>query len=84
MNDPITLILPCTRCTLRESTQCSLSAPPDGTILLEHDDLWQIGTYTCNEGYTLVGEPVRFCIDGIWNGTEPECVKREYTKSYSK
>ena len=30
--------------------------------------------YICNEGYVLHGSPARLCVDGLWNGSRPECV----------
>ena len=34
--------------------------------------------YACQQGYNLVGEPVRTCrANGVWDGTEPICTGKE-------
>ena len=34
----------------------------------------QTATYSCNTGYTLVGNDTRTCqADGMWSGSEPTC-----------
>jgi len=36
-------------------------------------------TYSCNQGYTLIGNKVRICEgDGWWSGNSPICVKEGY------
>ena len=33
-----------------------------------------VATYSCEDGYELVGEETRIClVDGTWTGAEPEC-----------
>lgn len=29
--------------------------------------------YTCNDGFVLMGNEYRVCIDGNWNGSIPQC-----------
>lgn len=37
-------------------------------------------TYTCDIGYTLVGNVERVCqSDGTWSGTRPECLGNAYS-----
>ena len=34
-----------------------------------------VATYSCADGYELVGEERRTClVDGTWRGDEPQCV----------
>ena len=34
-----------------------------------------VATYSCADGYELVGEEKRTClVDGTWTGTEPQCI----------
>ena len=36
----------------------------------------QVATYSCNNGYLLVGNMTRVCqVDGRWSGTDPFCCK---------
>ena len=32
-----------------------------------------IATYTCDEGYLLIGIPIRTCLFGEWMGSPPTC-----------
>ena len=35
----------------------------------------QTATYSCDTGYTLVGDSTRTCqADGMWSGNEPTCI----------
>jgi hypothetical protein len=35
-----------------------------------------LATYSCNVGYTMLGEQLSYCLnDGSWNGTAPSCGK---------
>ena len=45
-----------------------------GTIIQEGNTYGMIITYSCNEGYELVGEPIRVCrSDRKWSGGAPTC-----------
>ena len=58
-----------------------LDDPIDGQVTVTPDamatfetDLWSVATYTCSEGYSLVGDAERTCqADGQWDGSEPSC-----------
>ncbi len=46
-------------------------------------DLGTEATYTCEAGFNLDGNEVRVCMDddgmdaiGVWNGQEPNCVRK--------
>ena len=32
-------------------------------------------TYSCTSGYVLSGVVTRTCVNGIWSGTQPNCLK---------
>ena len=58
--------------------QCAtLSNPTQGSVLTS-DEGMVVGveaSYTCLEGFMLVGDEVRVCEeDGRWTGNEPSCV----------
>ena len=71
-----------------ESLTCEELSPPDngeislalGPNSLSHG-LGSVATYSCDPGYTLVGETTRTCEDtnggtvttGTWSGTPPHC-----------
>ena len=39
----------------------------------------QVATYSCNNGYLLVGNMTRVCqVDGRWSGTDPFCRNRKF------
>uniref|UniRef100_T1JHR6 limulus clotting factor C n=1 Tax=Strigamia maritima TaxID=126957 RepID=T1JHR6_STRMM len=43
---------------------------------VNHDPQSKMLTYSCINGYELIGDALRICApDGNWTGTEPECVK---------
>ena len=50
-------------------------------------DFGTTATYSCNEGYYLVGEDVRTCVEdvsgvnGIWSGSTPRCAGRYIRRS---
>ncbi|XP_070546029.1 C4b-binding protein-like [Ptychodera flava] len=49
-------------------------APKDGSK--EGEDLSDGSevTFSCNEGYTLVGEDTLTCNNGVWDNDEPTCI----------
>ena len=59
-----------------------LPDPADGQLtftpgVVESVDtgLGAVATYTCTEGYRLVGDAIRTCQEtGQWNGAEPTCL----------
>ena len=39
-----------------------------------------VATYTCDSGFTLVGDPTRICgSDGTWSGMSPTCERKFVT-----
>ena len=53
-----------------------LSAPENGSVSVSKgEDVGSIATYTCDEGFKLVGQSTRSCQEnGAWDGTEPLCI----------
>ena len=55
-----------------------ISFTPDTTPLYAINTM---ANYTCNAGFSLMGNTVRICVDandqantdGVWNGTDPVC-----------
>ena len=62
--------------------ECSALMVTNGEVLYSRDpstsDSFMSGTvatYSCTDGYELVGEEKRTClVDGTWTGAEPYCV----------
>ncbi|PWA28849.1 hypothetical protein CCH79_00012875 [Gambusia affinis] len=56
-------------------TECELpSNPQHGSINVTYAPVGSVVSYSCEEGYELVGEPVRQCVSGRhWTGDEPAC-----------
>ena len=60
----------------------NLTAPDDGqvtfapgVVMTLETGLDAIATYTCSEGYGLVGDEMRTCLaNELWTETEPTCV----------
>ena len=45
----------------------------DGSVEVTGYYCGAIAVYKCNKGYTMEGTPIRHCMNGIWNGSEPIC-----------
>ena len=46
-----------------------------GVVMTLETGLDAVGTYTCSEGYDLVGDSLRTCeANGQWDGGEPTCM----------
>ena len=85
------------RCNdLPEHNNTIIYTPPCNVsvgLAMEKRYIGTIATYSCSQGYYLVGESlVRVCgPNGTWNGTEPSCgkqaamtlMKKKLTFSYS-
>ena len=51
-----------------------LTPPSNGAVDQSGNSAGDTGTFTCDEGYQLVGAPVLMCLDtGMWNDTSPVC-----------
>ena len=52
----------------------NLMDPANGAVSLTTTTYNSVATYSCNDGYTLVGDTSRTCLDdGSWSGTAPTC-----------
>ena len=56
-----------------------LISPDNGQVTGLPLFLDSVVSYTCDSGYTLVGNAMRTCIVGGWNGTNPICGKAIYS-----
>ena len=54
-----------------------LSPPSNGMVELFSAE--RKATYTCNEGYSLIGYQIRLCCFGVWLGNPPQCAKGKKT-----
>ena len=51
-----------------------LSDPANGVVDQPGNDVGTVSSYTCNEGFLLVGDETRICQeDGEWSGNAPIC-----------
>ena len=52
----------------------NLTDPSNGQVLLSTTTFRSIATYSCEEGYILIGIPMRECqSNGSWSEEEPSC-----------
>ena len=53
----------------------NLNDPANGSVTHNSGTTFgQTATYSCNTGYTLVGDSTHTCQDtGFWSGSEPTC-----------
>ena len=52
----------------------SLPDPANGEVQASDRSFGRVATYSCNEGYALMGSNSRRCqADASWSGEEPEC-----------
>jgi hypothetical protein len=54
-----------------DSKCLALSSPLYGEVIIT--DSGQLATYTCNKGYSIVGDTLRKCSNGRWTGSVPSC-----------
>ena len=54
---------------------CSLlSNPPNGIVSFDERSVFFMATYSCNNGFFLVGSEIRECKEtGLWSEIEPTC-----------
>ena len=51
-----------------------LNIPENGKVDVKETFLGSMANYTCDPGYTLMGDAMRTCLrDGTWSGNEPIC-----------
>ncbi len=60
---------------LRTGTECDQLKPPEyGDVKLSGLTIGSHATYTCEDGFELLGNEFRSCeADGEWSGTDPTC-----------
>ena len=53
----------------------ALADPANGMVTLVADAVFNSsGTYSCNTGYSLMGDAIRICLSsGLWSGSGPTC-----------
>ena len=57
--------------------------PENGTVTVTNTTFASTATYSCNDGYSLVGVTTRTCLaSDLWSGDEPTC--RGIVYSYLK
>ena len=55
----------------------TLFNPENGEVLLSGTSQGDIATYTCFDGFAIVGVDIRYCQnDGRWTGREPLCRRK--------
>ena len=58
----------------------TLNDPANGNVNLSGDTLRQTAEYTCNTGFSLVGDSILTCgPDGQWSGNPPVCEGKHLT-----
>ena len=52
-----------------------LTNPDNGVVAMTNGNVFQsVATYTCNEGFTVIGNATRVCgANGEWSSSTPEC-----------
>ena len=53
-----------------------LNDPENGRVSLTGTIESSVATYTCNEGFSLVGDSRRVCQDREWSGKAPVCSRK--------
>ena len=61
-------------------TDChNLSPPVGGKVNITSSSYLSTATYSCDEGYVLVGQENRTChYIGIWSGSSPSCLRSKH------
>lgn len=56
-----------------------LSSPANGDVAFSSTEFGAIATYSCNDGFKLIGSKTRTCqLDSQWSGSEPFCQRKIY------
>ena len=60
------------------ATDClNLTALSNGRVSLTSTAPGSVATYSCDNGYMLIGDPTRQCqVDGSWSRVEPVCKRK--------
>ena len=67
-------VIDCGNLTAPEGGQVTFTP---GVVMIIETGLGAVATYTCSEGYDLIGDAVRTCQAGEqWNGSEPNCARK--------
>ena len=54
-----------------------LDDPENGQVTVSGSDVFSIATYTCNQGFGLVGVSSRICeTSGVWSDSPPVCERK--------
>ena len=54
-----------------------LANPSNGNISVTEGVYQDTVTYACNDGFRLIGDPMRTCqSDGEWSGSPPTCQRK--------
>ena len=66
-------------------TECpSLDDIPNGSVSLSGNTTGDIAVYTCDDGFELVGDPTRVCMnDTTWSGEPPTCRRKLKQQCYT-
>ena len=64
-----------------------LVSPENATISYDPDmtppfrDIGTVASYTCDDGFALVGAETRECLSGTtWTGDDPSCQRKRFCK----
>ena len=52
----------------------SLDSPENGLLAISNITFGSIANYSCDEGYNIMGNEMRLCLEsGLWSGEDPIC-----------
>ena len=53
--------------------------PDNGMVVVVGNSRGDMATYSCNDGFDLVGVSVRVCgDDGVWSDEAPVCIRKSF------
>ena len=62
----------------------SLFDPANGEVQASDQSFGHVATYSCNEGYALIGDNSRRCqASARWSGEEPECLSKYHNVDWT-
>ena len=65
-------------CVVFSCGTTDLAPPVNGQMTVESTLFGSVASYSCDPGYYLVGDAMRTCLLGGWNGTNPVCGNKLY------